>query len=201
AIGEPRERYLAQAVKCAVPRQSGGVAPCAKLLTKITSAVVLAALGGEERQLPRRRRVEDRLQLGVHRNGEPRAGLLLRDAEHAVLDVLPPHANDVAAPLRSVKPEPERKASLAADRIRRLELRNLVLGPGVMPTRARKLALDAGGRVVVGQSMLDAVRHQMPDGLEPIACGVRLHAVELTHDELLRQHGDRLVAIRLAPAL
>jgi hypothetical protein len=76
-----------------------------------------------------RRGVEHRLQVRMHRDRQRDAGLLLFHREHAVLDVLAAHADDIAAPLRGVEQQRQPKARLRADGMMRLELRNLVLGP------------------------------------------------------------------------
>ena len=80
-----------------------------------------------------RRGVEHRLQFGMHRDRQLDAGLLLLDRQHArpLADVLAPHADDIAAPLCGVEQQREREARLGADRMMRLELRDLVVGPSV----------------------------------------------------------------------
>ena len=54
-----------------------------------------------------RRGVEHRPQFGINRNQKLNAGLLLLDVQGwpviRLADVLPPHADDVAAPLRGVE--------------------------------------------------------------------------------------------------
>jgi hypothetical protein len=54
---------------------------------------------------------------------------LLLHHEHAVADVLPPHADHIRASLCSVEQQREREARLATDGMVRLKLRNLVIGP------------------------------------------------------------------------
>jgi len=57
--------------------------------------------------------VEDRLQFRKNRNQKLNAGLLLLDVQgwpiRCLTDVLPPHAHDIAAPLRGVEQQRERQ--------------------------------------------------------------------------------------------
>ena len=76
-----------------------------------------------------RRGVEHRLQVRMHRDRQRDAGLLLFHRQHAVLDVLAANANHIGATLRGVEQQRERKSRLGANRMMRLELRDLVIGP------------------------------------------------------------------------
>jgi hypothetical protein len=69
----------------------------------------------------------------VHRNCQRDAGLFLTHGQHAIADVLAPHADYVTTALSGVDPEREREPRLAADRVARLVLRDLGLGPCGMP--------------------------------------------------------------------
>src|SRR5215510_12684876 len=104
-------------------------------------AVRLAGRGDQERQMLARRGVEHGGQLRMNRNQKLNAGLALLDVEGwpvgCLADVLPPHADDIRAPLRAVEQERERETRLGPDGIVRLKLRNLFLGPGV-----ESIALD-----------------------------------------------------------
>ena len=109
---QPTTRRLAQPVRLAALRQSGGVAPVSKLLAECVAAVRLAGRGDQERQMLARRGVEHRLQVRMHRDRQRRAGLLLLHREHAVPDVLAAHADHIAAPLRGVEQQRQPKARL-----------------------------------------------------------------------------------------
>ena len=62
-------------------------------------------------------------------------------------DVLAAHADDIAAPLRGVEQQRQREARLGADRMMRLELRDLVLGPSVESVALDRAQLDVPRRV------------------------------------------------------
>src|SRR5262245_39214857 len=121
----------------AARRQSGRVAPVAELLAEGVAAVWLASRGDQERQVFARRHIEDRAQMRMHRDCERRVRFLLLHVQRAVLDVLPSHADHIAAPLAGIEQQREREAWLRADRMMRLELRDLFLGP-----RMEAVALD-----------------------------------------------------------
>ena len=76
------------------------------------------------------------------------AVLFWRNSIGAVADVLRPHLDHVAAPLCGVEQEAEREPGLAADRVRGLVLRDLVVGPRVVSGRLHGRQLDAAGRVL-----------------------------------------------------
>ena len=98
-----------------------------------------------------RRGVEDRLQFRINRNQKLNAGLALLDVQGwpvlCLADVLPPHADHVAAPLCGVEQQRERETRLAADRMMRLELRDLVVGPSVESVALDRALLDVPRRV------------------------------------------------------
>ena len=100
-----------------------------------------------------RRGVEHRLQFRINRKQKLNAGLLLLDVQGwpvmRLADVLPPHADHVGAPLRGMEQEREREARLGADRVMRLELRDLVVGPSVESVALDRTLLDVSrsGRV------------------------------------------------------
>ena len=89
-----------------------------------------------------RRGVEHRAQFGMHRDRQRDAGLLLFHRQHAVADMLAAHAHHIAAPLRRVEQQCEREARLGADRMMRLELRDLVIGPSVESVALDRALLD-----------------------------------------------------------
>src|SRR5262245_36876602 len=78
-------------------------------------------------------RRDDGLKLGVHRDGEHSAGLLLLNVQGPTADVLRPHSTDVATPLAGVEQQRERKPGVGADGMIPLELRDLGVCPTVMP--------------------------------------------------------------------
>src|SRR5262245_6458484 len=153
--------------------QSGGVAPFAESFAEMIRAVWLASRGDEKCQVLARRRVEHRLPVRMHRDRRQLgAGFLLFHCERAIADVLAAHADHVGAPLRGVEQEREREARLRADRMMRLELRDLFFGPCVksvaldgceldvcrwivspVAARARKLAERAQGREPTARRM------------------------------------------------
>ena len=72
----------------AVRRQSGGVSPTLELLREHVGVVAAAALGRQQRQVADGRGGNGCREIGMHRDRQRRAGLLLADGHHAVLDVL-----------------------------------------------------------------------------------------------------------------
>src|SRR5262249_18671589 len=87
-----------------------------------------------------------------------RAGLLLAHGDALALHVLPAHANDVAAPLAGVERKRQCEPRLAAERMTRLELRDLILAPSVVALAvAATIALDAQGRIAGDHADLDRV--------------------------------------------
>ena len=81
-----------------------------------------------------RRGVEHRAQFRMNRNQKLNTGLALLDVQGwpvvCLADVLPSHAHHIRrAVWARVEQQCEREARLAADRMMRLELRDLVVGP------------------------------------------------------------------------
>src|SRR5262249_46269461 len=132
-LGVPTASRLAQSMRAATLRQSGGVAPFPKSSAEMVVAVGLAGRGDQKRQVFARRGVKHRAQLRMNRNQKLNAGLALFDVEgwpvRCLTDVLPPHADDIGTPLRAVEQEREREARLRADWVIPLKLRDLGVGP------------------------------------------------------------------------
>src|SRR5262245_4762176 len=170
---EPTTCRLAQPVRLAALRQTGGVAPFAKALGEMVAAIWLAGRGDQKCQMLAWARVEYRLQVRMHRNCQRDAGLLLLHREHAALDMLPPHADYVGAPLCGVEQEREREARLRADGVMRLELRDLFLGPRVESIALDCARLDVGGRVGAQVAALDPELAERAQRREPTTRGVR----------------------------
>ena len=138
---------FAQAVEDALLWQAGGIAPGTKLLTEHARAVTPAALGGQQREVPDRRRGgNDRRELGMDGNRQRRAGLLLTHGKHAITDMLPANLHHVAPALCREETERKRQTRFGADGMVRLECGNLVLAPGVVPVGLRQLKANAPGR-------------------------------------------------------
>src|SRR5262245_4423145 len=85
-----------------------------------------------------------------------------------------------------------------ADRMRHLELRELLLIPGVVAVTTDPPQLDAERRIDVDELELDAVLRQRADGGEPVFCRRRLHRVEQRAEKFRRHGADEVVAM-LAP--
>jgi membrane fusion protein, heavy metal efflux system len=111
-----------------------------------------------------RRGVEHRAQFGMHRDRQRDAGLLLFHREHAVADVLAAHLDDIAAPLRRVEQQRQREARLAADRMMCLELRDLVVSPGVESVALDGRQLDVCGRVRAQPAVIDKRQRLLYEG-------------------------------------
>ena len=88
-------------------------------------AARLAILGHEESRgdTPPLHVIENSLQLRQDRDRDLDCltTLLLRYGEHAILDLLAPHANDIASALPGVEREGEGEASFGADGVEGLE--------------------------------------------------------------------------------
>jgi hypothetical protein len=65
-VGEPASAPLCVGHGTSIRAVAGVVAPSAKLFAEIVWAVTLAALCRQQVEIARRRRIEDRLQLGVN---------------------------------------------------------------------------------------------------------------------------------------
>jgi len=123
----------------------------------------------------------------MHRHRDRHAGFLLRDREHAVLDMLASHADHVAAPLAGVEQQCVREPRLRADRMVCLESRDLVVGPTVEAFRGRRRELDARGYVFLAQTFGNAVLQQPAQRLEPIFLRTGAQRAQQRFDELARQ--------------
>ena len=130
-IGQSRTSRFAQSMEDTMPRQSGGIAPRPELVAELVCAIGPAGVGDQQRESGGRRGSNDCREVGVDGNRQDGAGLLLTKGEQAVLDVLASKLDDVAAPLRTEESERQRQAGFRADWPMRLELRDLLLGPGV----------------------------------------------------------------------
>ena len=78
-------------------------------------------------------RFDDGLKLGMHRDGEHSAGLLLLDVNRTIADVLGAHSTYVATPLAGIEQQRERQPGAGTDAMIPLELRDLTVCPTVMP--------------------------------------------------------------------
>ena len=132
-----------------------------------------------------RRCVEDRLQLGMDRDGPATCRSSVGERQHAVADVLRSHADHVAAPLRSVEQQPERQPRLAADRMVRFEKRDLGVGPGVMTGGLDRRQFDATRRVVAHPALSNCELAKRAQRLHPVARRLRFLLREDRGDELL----------------
>ena len=98
-----------------------------------------------------RRGVEHRAQFRINRNQKLNTGLALLDVNgwpvRCLADVLPSHANDIRAPLKRVEQQCKRETRLTADRMIRLVLRDLVVGPAMETVAFDRAQLDVCGRV------------------------------------------------------
>src|SRR5262249_9858846 len=113
--------------------------PSAELLAEIVRAVALAGARRQQCQMADRRAGDDRRQLAMHRDSQGGTSLLLAHGQHAIANVLASDADHVAAPLCRVESERHCGPRFRADRMVRLELRDLVLGPSVVSVRPRRL--------------------------------------------------------------
>src|SRR5215471_10238645 len=110
--------------------------------------------------------LEDLAQIRVHRDGELGAGLALLQVQNAVADMLAAHADDIAAALAGIERECESESRLAADRMVKLKLRDLLFGPGVKAAALPALEFHADARVGLDLTFLDAPVHQAANRLE-----------------------------------
>jgi hypothetical protein len=129
SFGKARAASAAQSMENAILRQACFVAPRPELLTELGCAEWAARGLRQERQMAARRRIDDRLKLGAHRNANRVPGFALPNLKSPVVNVLRSHADDVAKTLHAVEAKSETKTSGRADRMRALELRNLGVGP------------------------------------------------------------------------
>ena len=124
-----------------------------------------------------RRGVEDRAQFRMNRKQKLNTGLALLDVQGwpvvCLADVLPPHADHIAAPLCGVEQQCEREARLGADRMMCLELRDLVFRPRVESVALDRALFDVCGRVRSQPSALDRKLTKRAQRHQPTACGVR----------------------------
>src|SRR6516165_8019552 len=109
----------------------------------------------------------------MHLDRERLVGFLLLHMQPAVADMLPPHLDDIASALRGVEQERERKARLRADRMMRLELRDLVFVPRVESVALNGALLDVGGRVRAHIAAFERELTKRAQGDEPATRGVR----------------------------
>ena len=142
------------------------------------AAIWLAGRGDQKRQVLARRGVEHRLQVRMHRDCQRDASLFLLHREYAVADMLPPYLYDITTPLRRVEQQCEREARLRPDRMMRLELRNLVLGPGVIAITLDRALLDVCRRVRAQPSAFDGELTKRAQRHEPTAGGMRRLSVQ-----------------------
>src|SRR6516162_9511568 len=95
----------------------------------------------------------------MHRDFEMRLlaafGLSLIDGEHAIVDMMRAHLDHVAATLAGIEDQPEGQPRLAADRMRRLELRDLGFRPTLITGRLHLDALNAERRIVRDAPLTD----------------------------------------------
>src|SRR5262249_273501 len=82
-------------------------------------------------------------------------GLALVDGEHAVVDVMRAHLDDVAAALTGVEDQRKGEPRLAADRPVRLESRDLAFRPALVTPGLPLDALDAERRIVGDAALAD----------------------------------------------
>ncbi len=88
---------------CAAMRQPRRVALFAEPIAEPGGFERLAELCGQERQVIRRRIGNDGSQVGVHRDRQLGAGLLLPDLEHTIPDMLSTHSNNIRATLSRIE--------------------------------------------------------------------------------------------------
>src|SRR5262245_32714319 len=95
-----------------------------------------------------RRSGDDFGQIGVHRDCQLGAGLLLPNIKYAVANMLPTHSHHVRPPLSGTEQQGERKAGARSNWMLSLELRDLIIGPAVIAVRVGSDRLYVAGRVV-----------------------------------------------------
>jgi len=93
-------------------------------------------------------RRDDGLKLGVHRDGEHSASLLLLNVQGSIADVLRPHSTHVAATLAGVEQQRERQPGAGTNGMMSLELRDLGVCPTVMPFTPGADRLHIAGRII-----------------------------------------------------
>src|SRR6516165_7855910 len=98
-LGQPPACCLAQAVRTEA-MQAALIAHLAKPVPKGIRCEWPSRGGCQKGQMLRWGCVERGFQFRVHWYLEGDAGLALADAQHAIMDVLAPHADDIAAALR-----------------------------------------------------------------------------------------------------
>ena len=109
-----------------------------------------------------RRGVEYRAQFGIDRNQKLFAGLALLDVQDRpvgrLADVLPPHTDDIASPLRRVEQKRHRQPRLRTDRMMRLVLLDLRIGPAMESVAFDRPQLDVAGRIGAHVATLERKR-------------------------------------------
>src|SRR6516164_9261969 len=98
-------------------RQSGFVAPCAKLAAELGRRERLTRDLHEKGQMLVLCGVNDCLQLRSHRQRQQCASFILANCQHPILDMLTPHADHVTEPLHGMKTERKAKTRLRPDRM------------------------------------------------------------------------------------
>src|SRR5262245_20972067 len=136
----------------------------------------------------------------MHRDFEMRFlaafGLALIDGEHAVMDVMRAHLDHIAAALAGVEDQREGKPRLGADRMRRLECRDLGLGPTLVSGGLHLHALDAERRIVGHAAVADRPLEHRAQRLEQVVLceWCRCFLVDDALHVLARQQHDAAVA-------
>src|SRR5258705_9367802 len=87
--------------------------------------------GNEKGKVAARGARDELSELGVHRDRQRGAGLLLSEPQDTATDMLRPHLDDITAPLSGVEQERHRQPRSRPDWVVSLELRDLFLSPGV----------------------------------------------------------------------
>jgi len=118
---------------------------------------------GEQEGHVARRLSEDRCQRIVHGYPHLAPGLLLSNADRAVVEVLTPYPYYVGAPLARIKQQGERQPRARTNQVAALELLDFGFGPRMITIAlaARNPAYIAGG-IIRPHADLDGVLHQRP---------------------------------------
>src|SRR6516164_9085860 len=178
AVAHELGAALAQSVRDAALGQARFVAPRAELRIEALLAEWAAPLVDEERQRLGWARAgcdsgdEFCWQRRLNRRRLAPLVLLLGVDQPAVLHVLATERDAVTATKRDAKQQFEREPRLAADRMTRSELCDLLVGPGRVTIRRLDLDLDVLGRVGLNQMhRLDRPLEEWPERQQTGALG------------------------------
>jgi hypothetical protein len=123
-------------------------------------------LSHKERQVSTRQGLQRTFESGMHRDHQRYPGLLLRHGDLVAPDVLPTHVDHIAAPLRGVEHQRQSRTRLGTNRMARLELSDLLLGPEVKAIGVLAILFQADSRVCRDHLLIDRIGQHHPEHLQ-----------------------------------